>query len=185
MRTKSGIYLPPLPEQRPNGKRRKTSLFMGLGAIVNPDGSIERQDSEWSFNALHDAGEQKMLDVFLSESANVTKYLALLDDATIAETDGDMSSVTEAKTPGSDGYDRQEIESGDWTDDGLVGGDYRFTAAEQTFGPVTNSALDCTHSALCTTATGAGLLLATLALAADTTIAVNQSFKIIFRWTQQ
>jgi hypothetical protein len=158
---------------------------MGFAAVLNPDGSIAWQEDDWTFNALHDAGEQSMLNVYLKEQANPTKYLALLNDATIAETDGTMSAVTETKTPGTGGYDRQQIIAADWTDDGLQGGDYRFSAAEKTFGPVATATMTVTHAALCTTATGAGLLLATLALSATTNVAVSQLFKYVFRWTQQ
>lgn len=184
MRTRSGIHLPPLPEHRPTGKRRR-SITMGIGALLNPDGTVEWQDSEWMFNALHDSGEQKMLQVFLSESANVSKYLGLLNDGSVAETDGTMSAVTEMTTPGSNGYNRQQITSGEWTDDGLVGGDYRFSAAEKTFGPISGSTQTATHASLSTTSTGAGVLLVTVPLSATTAIAVGQSFKYILRWTQQ
>lgn len=182
------ILLPPLPQQRPwkgDGRAKRPSLVMGLGVLLNPDGTVEHQDDEWAFNALHDAGEQKMLQVFLSEAANVSKYLGLLNDASVAETDGTMSAVTEAQTPGTNSYNRQQVINTDWSDDGLQGGDYRFSAAEKTFGPITTSALTATHASLSTTSTGAGILLLTLALSATTVIAVNQSFKYILRWTQQ
>ncbi|PTL55749.1 phage tail fiber protein [Paraconexibacter algicola] len=180
-----GIRIPHLPQRRPSASGRRTHLFMAMHAVVEPDGSVAWQEDDWGVNALHDAGEQSMLNVYLREQANPTKFLALLNDATVAETDGTMSAVTEAKTPGSDGYSRQQILSTDWTDNGLVGGDYRFSAAEETFGPISGTAMTVTHSAICTTSTGAGLLLATLATSATTTVAVNQSFKVIFRWTQQ
>lgn len=185
--TKSGIYLPPLPQQMPwkgEGRARRMSLAMGIGAVIEPDGTVAWQDSDWMFNALHDAGEQSMLNVYLKEQANVAKYLGLLNDATVAETDGTMTAVTEATTPGTQGYNRIQIANTDWTDDGLQGGDYRFSAAEKTFGPVVTSTLTATHASLSTTSTGAGILLLTLALSATTNIAVNQSFKYILRWAQ-
>lgn len=186
----TGIVIPRYPSPavirekaiKHNGRR---SLTMGVGALVSPEGDVLWQDEEWQFNALHDAGEQKMLQVFLAEQANVTKYLGLLNDATVAETDGTMSAVTEMTTPGSNGYNRQQILAGEWTDDGLVSGDYRFSAAEKTFGPISGAAQTGTHASLSTTSTGAGVLLATLALSATTTIAINQSFKYILRQAQQ
>jgi hypothetical protein len=187
MRSASGIVLPPLPQQRPwrgEGRARRMSLAMGIGVLLEPDGTVAWQDEDWQFNALHDAGEQSMLSVYLKETANVTKYLGLLNDATVAETDGTMTAVTEAATPGAQGYNRQQVVAADWTDDGLQGGDYRFSAAEKTFGPVVTTAITATHSSLSTTATGAGVLLLTLALSATTTIAVSQSFKYILRWSQ-
>jgi len=187
--SESGIYVPPMPsaeviEHEMSSKHRR-SLAMGIGVLLNADGSVAWQDEDWQFNALHDAGEQNMLQVYLSEQGYSTKYLALLNDASIAETDGTMSAVTEMTTAGSNGYSRQQVLSTDWTNDGLQGGDYRFSAAEKTFGPISTAAQTATHAALCTTSTGAGLLLLTLALSATTTIAVNQSFKYILRWTQQ
>lgn len=185
----SGIFIPPLPSPEVIAEamrqKERRSLAMGMGVLLNHDGSVAWQDEQWNFNALHDAGEQDMLQVYLSEAAHKTKFLALLNDASIAETDGTMSAVTESKTAGVDGYARQQVLNTDWTNDGLQSGDYRFSAAEKTFGPITGTAATATHAALCTTSTGAGLLLLTLPLSATTTIAVNQSFKYILRWTQQ
>lgn len=183
--TKSGIRVPtlPVPHPKPYGKRR--SIAMGFAALIDPDGSVAWQEDDWTFNALHDAGEQNMLNVYLKEQVNVTKFLALLNDISIAETDGTMSAVTESKVAGTEGYIRPQLINTEWTDDGLISGDYRFSGAEKRFGPITTTALTATHAALCTTATGAGLLLLTLALSATTTVAINQSFAYILRWTQQ
>jgi hypothetical protein len=174
-----------VPEHKLMGRRKRLwHPTEGRGFLLSPGGDVLWCDPDWIPNALHDAGEQSMLNVFLKEQANVTKYLGLLNDASVAETDGTMSAVTEMTTAGSNGYNRQQILSTDWTDDGLIGGDYRFSAAEKTFGPITGSAQTATHASLSTTATGAGVLLVTLALSATTIIAVNQSFKYILRWTQ-
>lgn len=185
MRTASGIYLPPVPQRRPCGERRRKpwSPTMMICALVDPDGSIAWQDDEWILNGLHDAGEQEIQQDWLQGQAISTKYLGLLNDGTIAETDGTMTAVTESKTTGVDGYNRQQILTSDWTNDGLQGGDYRFSAAEKTFGPITGTSATATHTSLSTTSTGAGILLLTLALSATTTIAVNQSFKVILRST--
>lgn len=153
--------------------------------LLSPEGDVLWEDPDWIPNALHDAGEQAMLNVFLKEQANVSKYLGLLNDATVAETDGTMTAVTEMVAPGSNGYNRQQIANTDWTDDGLQGGDYRFSAAQKTFGPISGAAQTATHASLSTTATGAGILLATIALSGTTTINVGQSFLYTFRWTQQ
>lgn len=182
------LKVPALPQQRPwkgEGRARRMSLAMGFGAIIEPDGSVAWQEEEWSFNALHDAGEQSMLNVYLKELSNPTKFLGLLNDGSVAETDGTMTAVTEATTPGTQGYNRQAVIAADWTDDGLQSGDYRFSAAEKTFGPVATSAVAATHASLSTTATGAGLLLLTIALSGTTVINVGQSFKYLLRWTQQ
>jgi hypothetical protein len=184
-RRADALILPPIPQARPRAHGRRTSLMMGVGVLLSPEGDVLWQDPDWQLNALHDAGEQSMLNVYLREQANVAKFLGLLNDATVAETDGTMTAVTETvATPPAQGYARQQILAADWTDEGLQGGDYRFSAAEKTFGPVSGSALTATHASLSTTATGAGILLATMALSATTTIAVGQSFKVIFRWSQ-
>jgi len=155
----------------------------GRATLLDANGEILWQE-DWQENGLHDVGEQSMLSVYLKETANPTKYLALLNDASIAETDGTMAAVTETKTPASGGYDRKPILAASWTDDGLISGDYRFSAVEQTFGPMTTAAATVTHAALTTTLTStAGLLLLTLALSATTTVAVDQSLKYTLRAT--
>jgi len=160
-------------------------LVEGRGQLLSPEGDVLWEDPDWIPNALHDAGEQSMLNVYLKEQANPTKYLGLLNDGTVAETDGTMSAVTEMTSPGTNGYNRQQILAADWTDAGLQGGDYRFDAAEKTFGPITTANQTATHASLSTTATGAGILLVTVALSGTTTINVGQSFKYTLRWTQQ
>lgn len=182
-----GIIVPSLPLPRPRGYRRaRFSAVMGFAAVLDPDGSVVWQEEDWQFNGLHDAGELSMLDVYLREQANVAKFLALLNDASLAETDGTMAAVVESKAPGVDGYARQQYTApGDWVSDGLQGGDYRMSGAEKTFGPVTGTTLTATASAVTTTAaTTAGLLLMTLPLSATTSVAVNQSLKYILRWAQ-
>lgn len=157
----------------------------GRGRLLSPEGDVLWEDPDWIPNALHDAGEQTMLNVFLKEQANVSKYLGLLNDASVAETDGTMSAVTEMTTPGSNGYNRQQVANTDWTDDGLQGGDYRFSAAQKTFGPISGANQTATHASLSTTATGAGVLLVTVALSGTTNINIGQTFQYTLRWTQQ
>lgn len=186
---KPDIFIPRMPTKRDiRAHSRKTGckvVSMGMGVLLNPDGSVEWQDTDWALNALHDAGEQDMLQVFLAEQAHKTKYLGLLNDGTVAETDGTMTAVTEMATPGNNGYNRQQILNTDWTNDGLVGGDYRFSGVEKQFGPISGAGQTATHASLSSTSTTAGILFLTLALSATTSIAINQSFKYILRWTQQ
>lgn len=193
MYTKSGIKLPPSEQRRPKPygaggrKRARWSPTMGLAALVEPDGSIAWQDDEWMPNALHDAGEQAILNVWLDETTAVAdgmgfnKFLGLLNDGAVAETDGTMTAVTE--TTGT-GYARQQFTSAaQWTNDGLQGGDYRFSGDEKTFGPITAGTMVATHASLSSTLTGAGVLFLTLALSATTTVNTNQSLKYILRVT--
>lgn len=166
---------------------KRWSPTEGRAELLSPEGDILWRDSDWVPNALHDAGEQNVLSVWLKETAHLTKYLALLNDAgSDTETRGTMAAVTESKTPASGGYDRQQITAAQWTDDGLVGGDYRFSAVEKSFGPMSTAAATVTHAALTTTLTStAGLLLLTLALSATTTVAVGQSLRYQLRSTAQ
>jgi hypothetical protein len=162
-------------------KKRLWHPTEGRGQLLGPDGEVLWEE-DWQQNALHDAGELSMLRVYLREQANPSKYLALLNDGSVAETDGTMADVTEAS---ASGYARQQIAAGDWTEDGLQGGDHRFSATEKTFGPFT-TAQAITHAALTTALTGTtGLLLLTVALSAPTTVQSGQQFRYQLRWTQQ
>jgi hypothetical protein len=190
--TKSGVYLPPLPQRRPwrgEGRAKRMSVMMGLSAIVNPDGTVERQDDEWLYNVLVDAGEAAMLAVFLREENTAAngwsgnKYLALLGGAAPAETQGTITG--EMTTPGTNGYNRQQVLASEWSVPALSGGDHQSSAAEKTFGPISTANQTATQAALVQAATGAATQWAYIALSGSSTILVNQSFKFIFRWTQQ
>lgn len=163
--------------------RRQRHVFMGKGALVYPDGTIEWED-EWMPNALADEGEQSMINVYLRELTNVTKYIALLNDATIAETDT-MALMVESKTPGTDGYNRQQIASGDWGAPGLDAGDYMSTGAQETFGPITGTNLTLTHAAFVTTATGTGGLFLGYIATSTSTVPVGVSYLYTPKWKLQ
>lgn len=196
-RTPSGIVIPTPTERKPQAERRhKTGihLYEGIGAVVDPDGSIAWQDSDWIENVLIDEGESDMLDVYLKAAANPSKFLCLINGSTTAPTEtstmaylGGAAGAGETQVPAAGGYNRQQILTTDWTNDGLQAGDFRFSAAEKTFGAAT-VAWTITHSGLVTAATGqtagSGKFLAWLALSATTSIAIGQSFKYLLRWTQ-
>lgn len=181
----------------PVPRLREGHMFVAKGQVVNYDGSID-QETEWSpwmLNALADEGEASMLNVYLKEAANVSKYLALIDGTTTAPAEtstmaylGGGAGAKETQVPAANGYNRQQILNTDWTDDGLISGDARFSAAEKTFGPA-SATWTANYMALVTAATGqiagSGKFLLYLALSATTTIAINQSFKLVLRWTQQ
>lgn len=202
--TKSGIRLPPTMERKPMAQRRRETglhLYEGIGAVVAEDGkTILWQDPDWIQNALADEGEQDMMKVYLRGEANPSKFLALINGGTTAPVEtstmaylGGVAGANETKVPAADGYNRQQITTAiaatlgaaGWFDEGLVAGDYRFTADEKTFGAATGTAWTITHTALVTAATGqtagSGKFLAFLLLSATTTIAVGQSFKYVLR----
>jgi len=198
--TASGVYLPPVSVPRPLGcqgrtrrTRRDLHLYRGIGAIIDPDGTVAWQDPDWVDNVLADEGELDMLDVYLRAQANPSKFLALINGSTTApgETStmaylGGAAGSGETQVPGANGYNRQQILTTDWSAPALSGGDYQSSAAEKTFGAAT-AAWTITHTALVTAATGqtagSGRFLAFLALSATTSIAINQSFKYVLRWT--
>jgi hypothetical protein len=133
----------PLDAHRRRLRPERVSRFEGRGQLLSPEGDVLWEDPDWIPNALHDAGEESMLNVYLREQANPAKHLGLLNDASVAET------------------------------------------AEKTFGPISGSSLVATHASLSTTSTGAGILIATVALSGTTTVNVGQSFKYTLRWKQQ
>lgn len=196
--TESGIYIPPLPQSRPlrdgRARRRETHLYMGLGAVIDPDGSVAWQEDDWTKNVLADEGENDMLAVYLTAATNPSKFLCLINGGTTPPSEtstmaylGGGAGAQETQVPGANGYNRQQILTTDWTNDGLQGGDFRYSAAEKTFGAAT-ATWTITHSGLVTASTGqtagSGKFLAFIPLSATTTIASGQSFKYIMRWTQ-
>jgi hypothetical protein len=155
----------------------KLHLVQGRASILDPDGSVAWEEEDWTLNALADEGEESVLNVYLLEAANPTKYLALLT-ATPTDTTT-MSTMTERAA--TNGYARQQITAGNWGAPTLNSGDFQSTAAEKTFGPVTTADwTGLTYIALVTTASGTGgKFILYLALSATTTVAVGQSFKYV------
>jgi len=194
--TKSGIRLPASPLPMPHGGpvKKRRSLTMGIGALIEPDGSVAWQDDGWQLNALNDEGETDTLSVYLAQSAHLTKYACLINGGTTAPTEtstmaylAGAAGAGETQAPTVGGYNRQQILNTDWVSDGLISGDARYSAAEKTFGPATVT-WTATHAGLVTAATGqaagSGKFLLFLALSASTSIASGQSLKYILRWTQ-
>jgi hypothetical protein len=98
-------------------------------------------------------------------------------------------TVTEAKAPGVGGYARQQVLAADWGAPALVGGDYKTTSAQKTFGAATGSAWTVTHIALVTTAAGvtspATLFILWIPLSGATTVNVGQTFNFTAAVTAQ
>lgn len=159
--------------------RRDFHPTLGRGELVAPDGSV-LWAGEWEENTLHDFGEQSILNVWLREQANPAKYLALLGQGSVTALGETLTftGVTEAETPGSDGYARQLIAAADWAAPALDSGDYQTTAAQKTFGPNTSTDWSVSHTALTTASTGtAGGLLITVPLSAVQAVASGISFR--------
>jgi hypothetical protein len=184
------IWTPRSVDLAPRLYPDRRHMFEGHGQLVSPEGDVLWEDPDWIPNALHDAGENSMLQVYLAGGTNPTKFLALLNDGTVAETDGTMqtSVITEAQTPGSNGYARISLAAGSWSI-ALQSGDYRADYPQQTFGPASGSSWTLTHAAVntnsATAQTASELLLATIALSGTTTVNIGQSFLYTLRWTQQ
>jgi hypothetical protein len=143
---------------------------------VDATGKVLWEEPDFTGNSLADEGEQSIINVYLLEASNPTKYLGLLNDGTLAETDT-VATVTEADTPGTHGYNRQQILNTDWAAATLNSGDYQSTAAQKTFGPISGVAVTATTAFVTTTSTGTGgKFILYIALSATTTIAVGQSF---------
>lgn len=157
---------------------RKSHVFQGRGCLLYPDGTREwLNDGDWIDNILVDEGEKSIIDVYLRAQANPSKYLMLLDD-TVDETDT-LSTVTESETPGTDGYTRLQIASGDWAAAALDAGDYQSEAAAKTFGPNSGSAWSVQNIGIATVSTGTSGLL----LAAMDTGALTVPTSIGLQWT--
>lgn len=196
----NGIILPKNQETRPRPYGKRWSPTHGIGALLSSEGDILWQDSEWVPNALTDEGERDMLAVYLGQSANPSKFLCLINGTTTAPVEastmaylGGAAGANETQVPGSNGYNRQQVIGAlggvDWTDDGLIGGDARFSAAQKTFGPASGVAWTANHAGLVTSSTGqvagSGKFLLYLPLSATTPVAIGQSFAYLLRWSNQ
>jgi hypothetical protein len=169
-------------------KPRKYTLIRGTGELLSPEGDVLWRDPDFIENALIDEGEESVLNVFLLAAANPSKYLALINGGTTAPVETDTlaylaggAGAQESKVPGASGYNRQQVNSGDWAAPTLQGGDFKTSATEKTFGPASGASWTVTHVGLVTHATsqsaGGGKFLAFVAISASTTVAIGQSFK--------
>lgn len=173
------------------GRRREFGMLQGRGALVYPDGTVEWTDADWNGNFLTDEGEASLLDVYLKANTNPAKYLALNNQGGTTPSDtttmagAGANAWIETTTPGSNGYNRQQILTTDWGANTLDSGDYQSSAAEKTFGPNTGTAWTLSHVSMVTVATGtAGLLIAMIATT-TTSVGALVSFRYTFRWKNQ
>lgn len=160
--------------------RRDWHPTLGRGELIYPDGSIA-WEGDWEQNTLHDAGELSVLNTWLREQAHATKYLALLAQGSITALGETLTftGVTEAETPGTDGYARQLVTAGDWAAPVLDTGDYATTAAQKTFGAVSaGTDWSVSHVAMTTASTGtAGGLFISIPLPSVQPVTVGVSFR--------
>lgn len=175
---------------------RRKSPTMGRGFVLDPDvrdfydrnGYIHVKDAavalDWMDNALLDEGEQDVLNVWLLQTSDLSKYLCLLKGTGPAETDTMAFLIGgtngECQTPAANGYNRLAVANTDWGTPALASGDYQTTAAGKTFGPASGSNWTATGAGLVTALTGqtsgSGKFLIYLALSGSTTVNIGQSF---------
>lgn len=166
------------PRRHGNG-RRDLHVLLGRSELIAPDGSV-LWAGDFEENTLHDAGEQSIANVWAREQAHPAKYLALLGQGSVTALGETLTfaGVTEAETPGVDGYNRQQILSTDWAAPVLDSGDYATTASQKTFGPNTSSDWNVSHTALTGASTGtAGGLFITVPLSSVQPVASGVSFR--------
>src|SRR6267378_2133262 len=143
--------------------------------IISPSGETVQEQPELISNFLAQEGEQSILNVYLLGQTLPSLYLCLLSATPTATTT--MATMTEAQTPGSNGYNRQQILTTDWSTPLLNNGDYQTNAATKTFGPASGANwTNISYAALVTTATGtAGKFIAAVALQAPETVTIGNS----------
>lgn len=129
--------------------------------IVRDDGyslKLIEDTGWWQPNGLANEGQTSMLDVWLRAQTNPSKYLALLNmvGGSVPTKTTTMSTMTEATTPGTNGYARQQVLTSDWGTAALDSGDEQETmSAAKTFGNFTGS-VSISHVAGVTVSTGTG-----------------------------
>lgn len=110
----------------------------------------------WEPNAMANEGQASILNVYWREQSNVSKYLALLNmPSSVPTATTTMATMTEAISPGSNGYARQQILNTDWSSPALDSGNEQVQASQKTFGAFTGS-VPVSHVAVVTTSTGTG-----------------------------
>jgi hypothetical protein len=179
-----GADRPQLGRWKRTARGWEFSPTCGRGRLVGPDGETLWL-GEWEHNALHDEGEQSMLNVYFREQTNPSKYLMLHNgaDVTALADTVTLAGLTESETTGTDGYSRIQVLAADWGAPALDAGDYMTTAAEKTFGPNTGAGQwDVTHVCLATVATGtSGLLISSIPLSAEQSVVTDVAFKFTMR----
>jgi hypothetical protein len=127
--------------------------------IFYDDGHCKRKTFDsgwWEPNGLANEGQASMLNVYFREQSNVTKYLNLLNmPSTQPSKTTTMSTMVEATTTGTNGYNRQQLIATDWTSPALDSGDEQISNIQKTFGQFTGNVV-VSHVGGVTTSTGTG-----------------------------
>jgi hypothetical protein len=160
--------LVPTEHLRPNGLKARLAARFNLfvvqspglmlrDKVLNSDGSVA-YESDWVHNALTNDGQASMLNVYFRAGTVPPHYLAMLNmvGANVPTKTQTMTAPNwnESETPGSNGYSRPQLLSGNWSAPSLSGGDEQVTHAQQTFGPLTTTSHAVSHVAVVTVATG-------------------------------
>lgn len=114
----------------------------------------------WEPNGLANEGQASMLNVYFLGTSNPSKYIGLLNmPSTVPTKTTTCSSMTESTTTGTNGYNRQQIQTTDWGSPALDSGDEQIQASQKTFGQFTGN-VSVSHVFGTTASTGtSGLFL--------------------------
>jgi len=141
------------------------------------DGELIFDSGFYSPNALTNEGQAHMLNVWAREQSNLNKYLFLLNmPAGGAPVKTNVyADLTEAVSPGSNGYARQQIAAGDWGAPALDTGDQQIAAAQKTFGTFSGN-VPVSHVGLISASTGTGTFFLYVSTAYHTANAASRTF---------
>lgn len=145
----------------------------------NADGEV-LWDQDWTPNALSDAGESAMLDVyFRGATAPTNFYIGLVNDTPV-DTD---TLATLTGEPAGSGYARALVERSNtgFPTLELDGGDYRVVSSTETFTAAGGSIGPVTYAFLATSTDNTGILVVYNALSQSRTLADGDSLDVTFR----
>jgi hypothetical protein len=94
----------------------------------------------WQPNGLANEGQASMLNVYFLGTSNPSKYIGLLNmPSSQPSKTTTCSTMTESTTTGTNGYNRQQIITTDWSSPALDSGDEQIQASQKTFGQFTGN----------------------------------------------
>ncbi len=136
-------------------------------------------DSWKQYNALADAGEQDILDVYFRDASEPSSFYLRLFNDTPVETDA-LSDLTGEVSGG--GYTAQALarNNTDFPTLALNSGDYQLTSKVTTFTASGGAYSSATYCVLATSTNNTGKLIAYVALSTTRTLADGESLAITF-----